>query len=48
CSSVFSFRVMLYVSFFVLFVLAYIFYAWRSIDIHKIDEKEMKDGGHSY
>ena len=48
CSSEFTLRVMFYVSFLVPFVLAYIFYAWRSIDIHKIDEKEMKDGGHSY
>ena len=39
---------MFYVSFLVPFVLAYIFYAWRSIDIHKISEKEMKDGGHAY
>ena len=30
------------------FVLAYIFYAWRSIDRHKITEKEMDEGGHSY
>lgn len=48
CSSEFTLRVMFYVSFLVPFVLAYIFYAWRSIDIHKINEKEMKDGGHSY
>ena len=48
CSSQFTLRVMFYVSFLVPFVLAYIFYAWRSIDIHKISEKEMKDGGHAY
>ncbi len=48
CSSHFTLNVMAYVSLLVPFVLAYIFYAWRSIDIHKINEKEMKSGGHSY
>ncbi|MDR2681252.1 MAG: cytochrome d ubiquinol oxidase subunit II, partial [Tannerella sp.] len=36
CSSLFTLKVMTYVSFFIPFVLAYIFYAWRSIDLHKI------------
>jgi len=32
---------MAYVSILVPFVIAYIFYAWRSIDNRKIDAKEM-------
>ena len=48
CSSQFTLKVMAYVSILVPFVLAYIFYAWRSIDRHKITEKEMDEGGHSY
>ena len=48
-SSQFTLRVMAYVSILVPFVLAYIFYAWRSIDRKKIDAKEMQDeGGHAY
>lgn len=48
CSSQFTLKVMAYVSILVPFVLAYIFYAWRSIDNRKIDAKEMEDGGHAY
>lgn len=48
CSSQFTLKVMAYVSILVPFVLAYIFYAWRSIDNRKIDAKEMKEGGHAY
>jgi len=49
CPSQFTLRVMAYVSILVPFVLAYIFYAWRSIDRKKIDAKEMQDeGGHAY
>lgn len=48
CSSQFTLKVMAYVSIFVPFVLAYIFYAWRSIDNRKIDAKEMEEGGHAY
>lgn len=47
CSSRFTLEVMAYVSILVPFVLAYIFYAWRRIDSHKIDADEMKDG-HTY
>lgn len=47
CSSRFTLEVMAYVSILVPFVLAYIFYAWRRIDSHKIDTDEMKDG-HTY
>lgn len=48
CSSQFTLKVMAYVSILVPFVLAYIFYAWRSIDNRKIDAKEMEGGGHAY
>ncbi|WP_297329425.1 cytochrome d ubiquinol oxidase subunit II [uncultured Bacteroides sp.] len=48
CSSLFTLKVMAYVSILVPFVLAYIFYAWRSIDNRKIDAEEMKEGGHAY
>lgn len=47
-SSTFTLRVMSYVSLLVPFVLAYIFYAWRSIDKKKIDAAEMEGGGHAY
>jgi cytochrome d ubiquinol oxidase subunit II len=43
-SSEFTLKTMAYVSILVPFVLAYIFYAWRSIDRHKITEKEMEEG----
>ena len=48
CSSEFTLKTMAYVSILVPFVIAYIFYAWRSIDRHKMTEKEMDEGGHSY
>ena len=48
CSSQFTLKVMAYVSILVPFVLAYIFYAWRSIDNRKIDAKEMEEGGHAH
>lgn len=48
CSSQVTLKVMAYVSILVPFVLAYIFYAWRSIDNRKIDAKEMEEGGHAY
>ena len=48
CSSQFTLKVMAYVSILVPFVLAYIVYAWRSIDNRKIDAKEMEEGGHAY
>ena len=47
-STQFTLKVMAYVSILVPFVLAYIFYAWRSIDNRKIDAKEMEEGGHAY
>lgn len=45
-SSLFTLEVMSYVSILVPFVLAYIFYAWRALDLHKIDSQEMSEGGH--
>ena len=48
CSSQFTLKVMAYVSILVPFVLAYIFFDWRSIDNRKIDAKEMEEGGHAY
>lgn len=48
CSSQFTLKTMAYVSILVPFVIAYIFYAWRSIDNRKIDTKEMDEGGHAY
>ena len=48
CSSEFTLKVMAFVSILVPFVLAYIFYAWRSIDRKKIDAKEMRTGKHTY
>ncbi|NDV81961.1 cytochrome d ubiquinol oxidase subunit II [Bacteroides sp. 51] len=48
CSSEFTLRTMAYVSILVPFVIAYIFYAWRSIDNKKIDAQEMDGEGHAY
>lgn len=48
CSSEFTLKTMAYVSILVPFVIAYIFYAWRSLDRHKITEEEMDKGGHAY
>lgn len=42
-SSEFTLKAMFYVSFLVPFVLAYICYAWRSIDIHKLTRAEVED-----
>lgn len=41
CSSEFTLRTMAIVSIFIPFVLAYIFYAWHSIDKKKINKKEI-------
>lgn len=48
CSSPFTLEVMAYVSLLVPFVLAYIFYAWRSIDCRKLDTSEMQEEHHAY
>lgn len=48
-SSLFTLRTMSYVSLLIPFVLAYIFYAWRALDLRKIDSEEMSEkGGHTY
>lgn len=47
-SSRYTLVVMSYVSLLVPFVLAYIWYAWRSIDNKKIDIEEMKSESHIY
>ena len=48
CSSEFTLRTMTYVSFLIPFVLAYIVYAWRAIDIKKIDREEIMGQDHIY
>jgi len=47
-SSKFTLTVMSFVSLLVPFVLAYIWYSWKSINSKKIDEDEMKNEGHVY
>ena len=47
-SSPFTLQVMSIVSLLVPFVLAYIFYAWRSIDLFKITSDAMQKQGHTY
>ena len=47
-SSRFTLRVMFFVSFLVPFVLAYIWYAWRSMNRKKISDVEMNEEGHVY
>ena len=48
CSSEFTLRTMAWVSLFVPFVLAYIWYAWRSMDKKKIDRTEVEGEEHMY
>ncbi|MGL4410540.1 MAG: cytochrome d ubiquinol oxidase subunit II [Bacteroidales bacterium] len=47
-SSEFTLTVMSYVSIIIPFVLAYIFYAWRSLDRKPIDRVEMSGSDHKY
>lgn len=47
-SSIFTLKAMTIVSFLIPFVLAYIWYAWKSINNRKINEDEMKSEGHVY
>jgi cytochrome d ubiquinol oxidase subunit II len=47
-SSKYTLTAMSYVSLLVPFVIAYIWYAWRSINKKKITEEEMKSESHSY
>ena len=48
CSSPFTLKVMSFVSLLVPFVLAYIYYAWRALELHKIDSQEMNESHHTY
>ena len=43
CSSPFTLEVMSYVSILVPFVLGFIFYAWRALDLRKISGEEMQE-----
>jgi cytochrome d ubiquinol oxidase subunit II len=47
-SSLFTLKTMMYVSFIIPFVIAYIWYAWKAINNTKITESEMKSDGHKY
>jgi cytochrome d ubiquinol oxidase subunit II len=47
CSSEFTLRTMFYVGLLIPFVLAYIAYAWYSLDKKKLDKEEIADG-HAY
>jgi cytochrome d ubiquinol oxidase subunit II len=47
-SSQFTLKTMMYVSFLIPIVVAYIWYAWKSINNKRITEDEMKSEGHVY
>jgi cytochrome d ubiquinol oxidase subunit II len=47
-SSRFTLKTMMFVSFLIPFVVAYVWYAWKSINIKRITEEEMKEEGHVY
>lgn len=47
-SSLYTLTVMSYVSLMVPFVIAYIIYAWRSINNNKLDSKELENESHVY
>jgi cytochrome bd ubiquinol oxidase subunit II len=47
-SSHFTLKTMMYVSFIIPFVLAYIYYAWRAINDKKITQEEMNTEEHKY
>jgi len=47
-SSKFTLHTMSYVSIIIPFVLAYIWYAWRSMDKKKLTEKELEETSHKY
>ena len=48
CSSEFTLRTMFWVSLLVPFVLAYIVYAWRSLDLGPITQEEINGSSHAY
>ncbi len=47
-SSVYTLTAMSYVSILIPFVLGYIWYAWKSIDVRKMTRKEINEDEHSY
>lgn len=47
-SSLFTLKTMMYVSLLVPFIIAYIWHAWKSINVTRISEEEMKSDGHVY
>lgn len=47
-SSLFTLKTMMFVSFIIPFVAAYIWYAWKAINVKKITEEELKEGEHVY
>jgi len=47
-SSLFTLKTMMYVSFIIPFVLVYIWFAWKAINVSKITEEEMGKEGHVY
>ena len=47
-SSLFTLKTMMYVSFIIPFVVAYIWYAWRSINRKRISAEEMAEEDHAY
>lgn len=48
CSSPFTLKVMSFVSILIPFVLAYIFYAWRAIDLRGINRSDLEHDSHMY
>jgi cytochrome bd ubiquinol oxidase subunit II len=47
-SSLFTLKTMMYVSFAIPFVLAYIWFAWRAMNSKKINEEDLQGEGHVY
>jgi cytochrome d ubiquinol oxidase subunit II len=47
-SSLFTLKTMMYVSFFIPFVIGYIWYTWKLINTNKITETEMSSDDHKY
>ncbi len=47
-SSLFTLKTMMYVSFLVPFIIAYIWYAWKSINVERISKEELTSEGHVY
>jgi cytochrome d ubiquinol oxidase subunit II len=47
-SSLFTLKTMMFVSFIIPFVVAYIWFAWEAINRKKITAGEIKEGGHLY